>query len=853
MNKPHICIFGMMLFLSSCFPFFSLISNPGDEKYSGVTLSTSQSGINYTTFTYSNNALDQFRPEEMVQQLNAMYNDTVSSIDNAYYGMSRFKNLYSPSLFVTLDVLRAYLDAGRTISDTSKLISWVYSCLDPGGDHFCDPFSEGWRVIPDNGGYALASPYSPVVATSCALEILEKLGIAVNISLANAIETYLLACFNSSVGGFNGNISGSLPTIVDTCFAVKALYRIGKLGNLDYGPITGFLSSFQQQDGLIYHATPSLYFDQTQFSSHLQGNSRIVVETLDILNRLSDINLAQLKDGLKNYYNNTSNYFSGYTSFNEYEMVATVETVNIFEIIGYPSSFNKSVELPLISAWFGQSQSDLGGWSKSLGEDLCSISLISRIISLFSSNPYMDCGEINMDYAFAMVTRGAIVGSDFKGYAEIPSDFPDWLGFSKLVELYDIANRVEKIPESFYLTHLSSALKENPYFPQLYPDMAERDLKDVSIFHNFFGGVYSVEQIIRVKHVLGIPFKSTDLVEYKHALMGLQCIDSDQGIPSDLVGWCIKESYFKDIINLIPGIRYSAISLETTAALVRSLELLRQYDSSMFNATDFLNVNTLFEKIAHLKYSTSDHQWFERSGTMAYQAEGNSIDNLKLRDTRWIIEIIEGLKGASNPYIQGWYHPVDIIQFVKDTTLKSTRDVFNAVRILEILDAPISSEKASWLLPVLSAIRDPISGFFTRDGSPSFLATMEALAVLSKFSAPRVRIDNVVDIFTQNNTILAGKNIPVMVEDVNLFHGPEDHVAYTLSIPAVSIHATSNQPAIKMKIPLHVENLGECNMSIVLVGDMVENEVQIPLHIISLLKIGDGTSKLSLKTTQTKP
>ncbi|MFX0098277.1 MAG: hypothetical protein ACFFCS_01775 [Candidatus Hodarchaeota archaeon] len=815
---------------------FTMIGANGTGNYGMTgnfsTIDTASITDNYTSFTFEDPALSYFNQEAMADLIEGLVINHVDTPGLPFDGAPRAPNAYPPSIRSTSEVVQVCIAMSSPVPNATGIVNWIWSCWQDG--YFIDEYSLDYELVLDETLYFEYSTYSPVVATSHALSVLQALGSNLNDTIINDVQDHVLSCYDVASGGFKGSPTASFPTMQNTHHAINCLSIIGRLGTINSSQVASFISGLQVSNGLFNNSYASLRCTNDLVNYHTMRLTRMAVETLQEIGMLGVLDTNDLRSKLvTNFYDPAGNYFKLNEVPNKPKTVPTTDALAILDIIGFPAGF-ESTDVPLIIDYFSREQQAQGGWL--LHDDRTTIEsqVTGTIISTLANVAGLPLQGIDLDavQSYFIDCMVSTTGGNLAAFMPLPASQPS---IEHVASIIDFAARTLP-PASINLSSYLASVSDINY-PESYPCMSSLETQDTGKWRTLsYSGMATLLQETIIKTSLELPYSGADLSNVMILINESQVTTEVAGAEGLVVA--NRDDLF--VMDLFKGLKFRSPSFESTCAALKTCDLLSGFSGGdMFIIEDVFNVTLLHQRIASAYRESISTGWFTREHPTSYQIIDDQVDNLKLSTTRLVLDILHLTGGLSDPVMLSTVSPSKLLAMVSSEQLNTVTDIANYIACLDILNVTITELMANGILQLLQPYQEPGSGWFTRLGLPSLGATISAFKILSIFKGLRVTMDNVFNT-AQDVKVHAGVPLDITVELVNFFSGPVQPFDFEITLLDIGIdqaYFLSLVPQFNISLPSTLDEniLGPSFISIDAGDEGLSGPITIPLTIEGVL------------------
>ncbi len=804
----------------------------------------------YTSSTFADPALSSVDTNASRALVETLLNNTLQGTGTAADGTVALPHAEPPSLLVTRDVVEALITLDGSVPNAPAIASWVWSRWHSAGGYFDDEYSMNWSVLQDGTGWIAANRYSPVVATACALDILSMLDQPVAAVVNESIRAFILSCHESLTGKFKGKQGTVEPTLQDAVWAIRALWLMGRLNNIDTGTCAAYIVSLRGTDGLYQFHDPAVTVPASEYLGGTIPVTRLAIEALQQLGRLGTIDLPTAQANVMVLYDVTGKHFHQDPYSPSRTALATADALRLFTIVGFPAGFVAG-QIPAIVEEYSRKQLPGGGWGAEDGSPLAVTEQIARVVTelvkVAGTTGTIDLAKIRSAFASSLTSNP---GTGMAAYCPYPANhpvFPATVALTLLAQGGGMVNTAAEAPAR-RLVSASSADGSGTY-PRKYPGAGSLAYMPAGEFLTFgTGGIVTLAARVALKDAMSVPFTQADLNEIALLLSQIQYKSSS--IPG-IQGLCLTRHDISPIIGL-PGVNPRVASLENTLAAARIINTLRGYgNGTWFVPGRFLDLGLLYGRLASAYRESGTVAWFEREYPANFQ-QPSGLDNAKLRDTRLAIEIIFASHGFSHATITATVNLAKVANLALNEPRKTVTDIDNAAAILAMINATTTLPQRIALISQVQLFKVASSAWYCRAGLPSIEETIKAFAILSRFSGISAALGHVLVNGTSVEAI-AGTRVPLSCTLSNCFAGPGVPGTFYYSIAALAISCNNTSSPTQITVPLQEATLGPATINVSTSGASLSGSISISITVTGILYLPHVDGRVVITTPGRAP
>nr|MDO8110935.1 hypothetical protein [Candidatus Sigynarchaeota archaeon] len=707
---------------------------------------------------------------------------------------------------------------------------------------------KNWTTLVDKDVCLTTNRYSPLVATAISLDAFRLLRQPVPQAVNESIRSYILSCYDSTVGTFKGVPGSCAPTLLDVYWGIKALSLMNELHHVDATKTAQYIASMLDTNGLFKGSAPVLLSPAPEYISSTIPLTRLAVEALSIIGKIGTINTTALGMAIIRFYNSSGHYFTHNGGTIAKTTLATADALAIFSIIGNPPYFGVG-EVPLIIERYSRLQVGTGGWAVEDGDAVTPAGHYAQVISTLVRLVGRDhLGTININNLKALFQASALSSPGLMAYAPYPSYQPPLDACRNAVDVARIGHSLDPAAEAAATAMVNATDTGSPY-PLSRHNQHTMSYSDAGGFRTLtLSGVVFLEHCIALKDALAMPYTMVALNDILAQLRGIQLKDSISGIQ----GLCLATPMCKSWLSTTPGLFPRAASLESTLAMVKTIRTLSTYgNGTMFTIETLLDLPLLYTQLAASYRESSELSWFEREDPASFQSPAG-FDNAKLRDTRLALEILNTTYGFTHTMISAIISIPKLSGLALTESRHTVTDIDNALTILSILNQTIPQATIISIIGELARFRIAGSAWFSRLGLPSFDETMKAFRILSRFKGLRVTLDHILKSGT-NIQVISGTTITMRAELVNYFYDTEPSWSYTYIILPAGTNCSASMTPVPITMPLAEDALGPASISVSMPAASLYPAMTIPITINGVLATRPSGNPISIITTRREP
>ncbi len=786
----------------------------------------------YTNATFADPALSSVDPNASRALVEALLHSTIQGTGTAADGTVALPHAEPPSLMVTRDVVETLMALDGSVLGAAAIASWVWSCWHAADGYFDDEYAMNWSVLQDGTGRLASNRYSPVVATACALDILSMLDQTVPAVVNESIRTFILSCHESLMGKFKGRPGTVEPTLQDAVWAIRALWLMGRINNVDATTCAAYIVSLRGTDGLYRFHDPALTLPASEYMGGTIPATRLAIEALQQLGQLGAIDLPTAQADIMALYDSASKHFHQDPYSPSRTALATADALRLLAIVGFPAGF-VAAEVPAIVEEYSRKQLPGGGWAADDGSPLAVTSQVARVVTelvkVAGTTGTADLAKIRSAFASSLASDP---GTGMAAYCPYPANRPVFPVTAALTLLAKNGGMVDAAAEAAARQLVSAiAADGSGTYPRKYPGAGSLAYVPAGEFRTYgMGGIVALAGRVALKDAMSVPFTQAELNEIALVLCQIQYTSSS--IPG-IQGLCLTRHDALPTIGL-PGVTPRVASLENTLAAVRIIDTLRDYgNGTWFTPGRFLDMGLLYGRLASAYRESGTVAWFEREYPASFQ-QPSGLDNARLRDTRLAIEIIAASRGFSHATITATVNLGKVANLALSEARKTVTDIDNAAAILAMVNATTSLPQRVALIEQVQAFKAVGSAWYCRAGLPSMDETTKAFTVLSRFSGISATLTHVLANGTSVEAI-AGTRMVLSCTLANCFAGPGAPGTFNYSIVGLGIMANNTPSPATITVPLQEATLGPATIDVCTSGASLSDTISMPVTVTGIL------------------
>lgn len=774
---------------------------------------------------------------------------------SAFDGLPAMPGYYPPSLLMTAGTFTAIALHDESLLQTGEIVAWVLSCWNEAGGYFLDEYAVHHDAIIDHPYHLSSSAYSPVVATAAALRLLHEATGSIPAGVQDGAAQFLAACFDPPSGGFTGAPPVDLVTLENTCWAVKALDLLGELQWYNATAIARYIVSLQHPSGLFANVNGTYLASRPSmnYSIHL---SRLAVDALVSLDKLGELDVPRLKNGLVACYHSQLNLFkTSDLPGAELDPLASVDALHVFSLLGYHVSFPTRLASGVFHAVVAIQDVHAGGWffhvASSMQDPWVSCNVLSTLLELGPGD--VEAPDVSRALHFLDSCKIADGGAGLVAYSPVSRLHPSLEAISNLVRALEIAGRLDLLDQDAILDYLDLVSQGAPVlgcFPDpLYPSIKMQGA--VTTWGD--RGIQQGSNAVFTRTGLGGAFSPAELSGFHHEIQDSQLNESVQG----LSGLHLVQASLQDDVAVVPYLQYRAASLDNTRAV---LDIIKSFTTigagELFNCSALVDLAVLESRLEECLRMGASTAWFAPGGLIGLQAT-RGFDESKLHTTRLALDIIDTLDSLGMNASEIEIPAQEMIKMARDASKTTLVDVANYHHVLTALDVAFIPPETAHVIDLVLPMQDQATGLFRRHGLVSLkdsLAafTIPALSCLDKLEVAVSGIERCNGIMMH-----AGTGVGVQVDITNALTGAADSIPVDVSLASdqgtwvvderVAMGASRDGPYI-LQVPLREAALGPGEVSISVNGRALD----IPFWVHGQLAIAgddDGTMELYFEGT----
>ncbi|MHA1680043.1 MAG: prenyltransferase/squalene oxidase repeat-containing protein [Promethearchaeota archaeon] len=835
---------GILLLLIAlvAMPLFVRVSPGGRDEVPALrgTIEGSQD----QSITFSDPFFDLLDYNDVRSFVESIKDDVIEGTEISYDGMPVLENASPPSLLATRDIVAALLTLDGMVSFSQEIINWILSCYDASTGSFIDAYSADYFTAVDGGYQKPFSLYSQVVSTGSAVATLLALGYQFNATAASTISAYLSSCYIPAAGGYGGNPSETVATVLDTYHAVKALAALGQASLVDIGAVTSFLLGLQDGTGLFFQSNPGLISGVIEWSFSSTTITRQAVELLALFGNIEDIDVGSLCATILSLFSNRTNLF-GVNAWFPNGTLATIDAMLTMLVVGYPAGFNASTVLATLES-VGNLQQAAGGWAPVIDDTYPnpwhSARILSGMVNILGSLPAVIDGIASRDFLLeSMLMNGA--GSK-AAFGFLSKNLPSLISIRAFSDARVIASVTPSSTEKSVMQGFLESFSV-PAMPYYLPGTKN----NISVPFTFvpvagqvrtsaIGWIFGLERFVSISREYDLGFSLAELNEMEDFLNSLQ-VGPGESEHSGLLAYSPFAA--NSIGNFSGGIWFNA-GLASTVVGLRAMNALLAYGSpGQFASEELIDVQLLVDRILSMYSEAEGTAWFSLPEPLSYQRLNDGLHSTMLEEIRLCLEILE-LCGRLDSFQVVNAVSMEKVQAMLDgEVFHSLEDIDNYVVASQLLGTEMSRDEMRGIVQNVLDFKEPGSCWFIdSQGIPSLANTVIAMDVLSKFAC---LTGTTTSIFDNGGTleVHAGMVMTVNVEAISISAGPVqgfifDIFCEKLAIFHQNVYESGISHAVVASVPLVPESLGPVILTMTGKGFLL-NDIVVSATIVATLEI----------------